>query len=345
MEHKLLVDIEVRGQRKYRRAGAAATLSRTDWEIAHQEILLAVRVLRAYNAVLYRQEKIKLIDQIIRINENAARQIESYVKQGKMRPADQILIRAEVAEARAQRAQGLSLLIPARQELYRALGLLYEEVKLLGALDVPLVPWDGGVLTTAAIQRRADLRAQQAAVAEAEAKVQLTVANRFGNPNIGPAYEYNETRVNFIGAQITLPLPVFNTHRGEIMQSEAERSKAYLQLRQTEMQVRQDIRAALARLEQAKGWVQTYDKTVVPSLEQSLKQLRTLFEAADPGVTVLSLIDVIRKWLRARDVELDARWEFKQAQIDLAAAVGEPALAISPETALEPSPSCLAQHP
>src|SRR6266436_4852161 len=71
-EHKLLIDVEVRGQGKYRRAGAAAALSRADWEIAHQEVALAVRVLRAYNAVLYRQEKIKLIDQTIRINEDAA---------------------------------------------------------------------------------------------------------------------------------------------------------------------------------------------------------------------------------------------------------------------------------
>jgi cobalt-zinc-cadmium efflux system outer membrane protein len=339
MEHKLLIDVEVRGQGRHRRAGAVAALSRADWEIANQEVALAIRVIRAYNAVLYRQEKMKLIEQTIQINEHAAKQVDLYVKQGKMRPADEILIRTEVVDARAQRAQGQSLLIPAWQELYRAMGLVSEGFKPLGALDVPLGQWDPGLLTGTALQRRADLNAQQAAVAEADAKVRLTVANRFGNPNIGPAYEYNETRVNFIGAQIVLPLPVLNTHRGEIMQSEAERSRAYLQLRQIETQIHQDIRAALARLEQARQWVKTYDNTVLPGLEQSLKQLTNLLQAGDPGVTVLSLIDINRKRLHARDVALDARWELKQAQVDLAAAVGEPTLAICPQAALEVPPT------
>src|SRR5262249_35078047 len=96
MEHKLLLDIEVRGQGKYRRAGARATLSRTEWDIAHQEVLLAVRVLRAYNGVLYRQDKLRLVELTIRINEEAAKQVETFVTQGKMRAADQILIGTEV---------------------------------------------------------------------------------------------------------------------------------------------------------------------------------------------------------------------------------------------------------
>lgn len=54
-EHKLLTEVEIRGQRTYRRQGAAAALSRTDWEIASQEIALAVRVIRTFDAVLYRQ--------------------------------------------------------------------------------------------------------------------------------------------------------------------------------------------------------------------------------------------------------------------------------------------------
>jgi hypothetical protein len=44
-EHKLLIDVEVRRQGRYRREAAAATLSRTDWEIASQEVALAIRVI------------------------------------------------------------------------------------------------------------------------------------------------------------------------------------------------------------------------------------------------------------------------------------------------------------
>jgi cobalt-zinc-cadmium efflux system outer membrane protein len=149
-----------------------------------------------------------------------------------------------------------------------------------------------------------------------------------------------------IGAQITLPLPVFNTHRGEIMQRQAEQTRAILEVHQTEMLIRQDVFAALARLNQAKIWVKTYQNTVVPGLQKSLQQLNHLFQAGgEQGVTVLSLIDINRKLLKARDVALDARWELKQAQIDLAAAVGEPSLAISPKANVELPEPCTASHP
>src|SRR5262245_34962954 len=48
IEEFLFLEIELRGQRKIRRQGANAALSRTDWEIAYQEQTLAVQVIRTY---------------------------------------------------------------------------------------------------------------------------------------------------------------------------------------------------------------------------------------------------------------------------------------------------------
>ena len=54
--------------------------------------------------------------------------------------------------------------------------------------------------------------------------------------------------------------------------------------------------------------------------------MEKLFQAGEPGVDVLRVIDVRRKLLQARDGYLDALWAVRQARADLAAAVGEPAL-------------------
>ena len=40
---------------------------------------------------------------------------------------------------------------------------------------------------------------------------------------------------------------ILNTHRGEIQQGEAERTRAALELRQTEVLIHQDLQAALTR--------------------------------------------------------------------------------------------------
>jgi outer membrane protein TolC len=219
-------------------------------------------------------------------------------------------------------------LVVAWQELYRALGITEGTVTLLGGFELP-PPFedDRDNLLDAALQRRPDLRARQVAVREADARLRLEIANRFGNPNVGPAYEYNETRTEFIGVQFSLPLPALNTHRGEIQQREAERVQINLQLRQNEVAVRQDVRAATARLEQARKWVIDYQSGLVPALEKALKDIQTLFEARAPGVDVLRVIDVQRKLIRARDVELDAIYELRQALADLTGAVGDPSLA------------------
>jgi outer membrane protein TolC len=124
-----------------------------------------------------------------------------------------------------------------------------------------------------------------------------------------------------------------NRRRGEILQREAERDRALLALRQNETVVRQDVRAAVRRLEEAQGWVETYRTKVLPELKTSLEDLENLFEKNQPGVDVLRLITVRRKLLAARAGYLDALYEASQARADLAAAIGDPTVGRNTGTA------------
>jgi hypothetical protein len=66
---------------------------------------------------------------------------------------------------------------------------------------------------------------------------------------------------------------------------------------------------------------------LLPSLKEHLEAIEKLLNANDAAVSVLSVIDVRRKVLKARDGYLDALWEVKQAEADLTAALGDPAWA------------------
>jgi cobalt-zinc-cadmium efflux system outer membrane protein len=330
-EHKLLMDVEVRGQGQYRRRAAGAALTRTDWEIAFQELSLAVRAVRAFDAVIHEQNKLGLVEETLRLNEQAAQDVSLLAKQGKLRAIDLILARTEVNDTRAQLGPSGLAYEKAWHELRRALGVVEANYRVQGTLDVPPAKIDAEALLTAAFEQRPDLHARQAAVAEAEARVRLAVADRYGNPNVGPAYEYDPTRINLIGVQFTVPLPVLNTHRGEICQRVAERARAALELRQAEVTIRQDVAAALARLNASRRWVETYRDELLPELQKSLDATQRLFRAGDPSVDMLRVLDVRRKVLKARDAYLDALYELRQARADLCAAVGELALAMDPE--------------
>jgi cobalt-zinc-cadmium efflux system outer membrane protein len=331
-EHKVLIDIECRGQGGFRRQGASATLSRTDWEIANQEVALGIRLTRAFDTAVYREQKRQLLQATIQLDQTAAAQVEGLVKAATLKPVDQIVILSEVEDARAQLQVGQSLLVTAYNDLRRALGLVGEPFQLQGRLEAPPVPGETADVLQVAMERRPDLHARQAAIAEADARLNLEIANRYGNINAGPAYEFDPTRVNLIGVQFLVPFPVFNTHQGEIMQRRAESARAGADLRQTEVAIRQDVQAALARLNQARTLVDTYQSGIVPHLEKSLADIRRLFDN-DPSGNLLPVIDVQRKLLRARDAELDALWEARQAVADLAAAVGDPLLAVPPPAA------------
>ena len=330
-ENTILLEMEVRGQGKHRKAAAAAALTRTDWEIAAQEMSLTIRVIRAFDTVVYRYYKNRLILDTIALNKKTADQGEDLVKAGKLRPADLIILRTEIDDARAQLGQSRTALATASSELHAAVGVPSGTFILQGDLAPPPTPTDSAdVLAEAARWLRPDRMARQAAVDEADSRLRLERANRFGNPTVGPTYEYDNSRINNVGVIVTVPLPVLNIHRGDLLQREAEKTRAALELRQTDVQIEQQVEAALARMKQARAWADTYEHEVVPNLETSLKQIRDLFEHGDPSVDALRILDVQRKLLKARDGLLDAQLEVRQAVADLAAALGDPSIAAGP---------------
>jgi cobalt-zinc-cadmium efflux system outer membrane protein len=340
VETVFLMELEVRGQGRWRRRGAAATLSRTDSEIAFQELGLAVRVARAFDGLLYRREKLALAAETLRVTQDIAEKVDKLFKGGggpaKLKAADVLLIRSEVHDLAAQVSMARATLVTTEADLRRALGVV-EAFDVSDRLDAPVDGADPRALLAAALDRRPDRLAREAAVQEVEAKLKLEVANRFGNPLFGPAHEYNEANANFIGAQLTLPIPIFNRHTGDIRQREAERDRAVLELRQTEVQIAQDVAAAAARLEAARSWIETYRKTILPELKKTVDAIEKLFESGDTSVDILRVLDVRRKLLRARDGYLDALWELRQAEADLAAALGDPSL-LAPGLCAAPCP-------
>jgi outer membrane protein TolC len=328
--HAVTLELELRHQGQYRRQGAAATLSRTDWEIANQEVLLAVRAARAFDTLLYRRDKLRLLEESIKINEEAAVRVGRLFEANKLRRADVIVIQSEVFGFRAQAAAARTNYSTAASDLRRALGPVPGTLVLKGGLTPAVAGGEAEALPHVALARRADLRARESALAEADARLRLEVANRYGNPAIGPAYELDPTRVNLVGAQMALPIPVVNVHRGEIRQRQAERDRAALEVRQVEIQVQQDVAAALARLKDALAWEEMYRTRVIPDLRKGLAEMEKLFEGNDAGVDLLRVLDVRRKLLSAQDGYLDALWEISQARADLAAAVGDPTLLAPP---------------
>jgi outer membrane protein TolC len=326
--YKVLLEFELRGQGGYRRQGAYAGLSRTDWEIAYQELLLTGHVIVAFDTVLYRKLKLELLQEIVRLNEGWLKQVEQMRAAGKSTPADVTIARTDLFDARAAVGAGRSLLVIALSDLRRQLGEVELDFELAGSLGCRAEARDLEILTKVALERRADLRAKESGLAEAEAQLGLTRANRYGNPTAGPSYEDDNSGANMFGIQLSMPLPVLNTHRGDIFQREAERNRASLELRQNEIQIRQDVRAAVERLTSASANVNIYQTQLLPKLQDAQKEIENLFTSG--ATDYFHVIDIRRKLLKARDGYLDVLFELGQASAELTLAVGDPAILLEP---------------
>lgn len=326
--HKITMDIEVRHQRNFRKQAAYAALTRTEWEIATQELAICVAANRAFNGVLYREKKLAVLEDTIKLNEQTVEQVKKLVDLGRLRPADLVVARTELDAAHAQLGQGKAALAVARSDLRRQFGTFDDTFAVKGDLDLKVPTAEFEQYADAALAQRPDLQARTLAVTEAQARLQLQVADRYGNPNFGPAFDYNETKNAFIGLQIGGPIPVFNRKSGEIIQAQATYARALVDVRQFEVQAVQDVQAALARLAAASKWADSYSAEVLPNLRQAVKDMNKLLEQNDPGVDALKVIGVQRNYLASLSTHLDALFELSQARSDLAAAVGDPAIAL-----------------
>jgi outer membrane protein TolC len=336
-EHTGRLDLEVMHQGRYRRGMAQSALTRTEWEIAAQELLISIQVTRAFNTLLYRQGKYRMLEEGAQFTEQIADVTKQLVDQGTLRSADLLLARADVTEARNVLGPGGSQLIVAQNDLRRALGMIQESFELDGTLEKGFVSPPANVLVQAGLERRPDLHALEFAVREADNRLRLEVANRWGNPSLGPAFEYNETSVFFVGSWLIWSPPVLNQRKGEIRQREAEKARAVQALQQGEIQIRQDVFTSLARLTQAEEVVKDFSTQTLPSLRRTREEFDKLYQAGQPGVDLARVIDIRRRLLRARDAYLDALFELSQAQTDLAAAVAD--LSITGCRAVSPTPA------
>ena len=100
-EHRVALELELRGQGQYRRQSAYAGLARTDWEIVFQEQTLAVRVIRAFNVVVYRRKKLQLIEETIALVERTLGEAKRSFGIQRIPRMDVIVAEADLYDARS----------------------------------------------------------------------------------------------------------------------------------------------------------------------------------------------------------------------------------------------------
>jgi cobalt-zinc-cadmium efflux system outer membrane protein len=315
--------IELGHRQAYREQMARAQLCQTQWNVLQAELAALVMTYRTHQTALYRREKLAIAQELNGFNERLVGIIRRQSEANQAAAADVVL-----AEVESQTTQ--QQLESARQDYISALADMRQQMGIpgvaaiaepSGAFRVPenQVPGAGEALVRLAQESRPEVQAAAAAASTSKAALQLARADRIPIPSLGPHYERNETGAVFYGLSLSSPVPILNAGNSLVCQREAEYRRDCVAWEQARQQVAAQVIAVEAKWTQAMQAAERTHQRLEPIRRQS-ERMERLYQAGQTDL--LKLLQVRRRFIEARNIELDAAWQAIGAYADLLAATG-----------------------
>ncbi|PZP91022.1 MAG: cobalt-zinc-cadmium resistance protein [Variovorax paradoxus] len=315
--------IELGGKRQARITAAERALDGARVQREGREIQLRADVTQAFLAALLSQERVRLAEASLEIAKSGSLAASRRVQAGKVSPLEET--RSKVAEANV------------RLELVQAQGELRTQLQELRALTTATVPFDalnGDALslpilpTIEALQLRAEdsatLRQARIETRRLAALADLELAKR--TPDVTVSAGFQRARQDGQGSStiatlgVSIPIPVFDTNRGNIVQALRLRDKSEDDARALELRLRADLSIARQRLTIASTEVTAVQGEILPAAQ-------TAFDAAARGFELgkfqyLDVLDAQRTLLQARAQYLRSLGDAHRAVADVARVLG-----------------------
>jgi cobalt-zinc-cadmium efflux system outer membrane protein len=309
--------LELFGRRARRTEVAERKLDATRESVVDRERLLRGEVGMRFGETLAAVRNLSFVEQLLQINRDFLRLMETRVREGSTAPLDADEVRVEVGRIDALRIDYQTKAEVALLRLKEAAGIQPGEIlHLRGSLDQPKTSVDQNQLLQIALAHRPDLAAQRAneavAVAElrrqqAEGKPDATVSASYERPNSGfsqrafdAAGNLSPIRqaFNYAVAGIEIALPAFNRNQGAIVAGTAAIDAARSRIAAAVLDVRSDVAQSQVRYQGAQARVAAYGGSVREQAARNLEVVRQIYSYGR-----ITLLDVITEQRRYIDIE------------------------------------------
>lgn len=322
------------GRLRLARNAARVDVARAMAEIRNRERLLIGEVQKAFIEVLaageraaFREAQVRSGQELVtlagqRLAAGQASSVEANTAQIEI-----VRLRQEIALIEVDRKTALNLLrlrlglapnAPLSLE-----GTLGEVAQKLAAAPAP----------AAAAALRPDVQDLALAGDRARAEAALARAEAWENVRVGLGIEReteaNETggtdKMGFLGLRVSVPLPLWNLNQGRVAEQLATASQAGAQIEALKLTIRSEVETARERARLLKEVLGSYDKQVLPLLQQSTDTLRSGYAAGQTNLGDIVQNRVQQFSLQASQVE--AQRNYALALVDLqTASAGSPFL-------------------
>jgi outer membrane protein, heavy metal efflux system len=303
---------EIGGKRRNRKASAQAGFEGAKAQLFDARRTLDMAVAKAYVAAAQAEENVRVLMQSAGTLREEAKIAEVRFRAGEISASDksQIEITAEQFELNAQSARAAAA--QARVALEVLLGVPHpqDDCVLTDRLD-KLCDLPAPANTNSIGIWRPDVVAAEATLRKAEADLRFQKSMRVPDPTVMAEYEHQPPDFpNSVGFGVSLPLPLWNRNRGNILAAESAMEQARLAFEKAKAQAIADIAVARLAYEDAlKRW-QSYRQSIGPKSEQIRKTMAYAYQKG--GASLLDLLVAERN-------DNDVRLAAAQAASDTAA--------------------------
>ncbi|MBL8942791.1 MAG: TolC family protein [Myxococcales bacterium] len=318
--------VQIAGERRVRLAAADRLRQLTDADIEQMRWNVHCDVHAAFHQALVDRERASLAERVVAFQEEVLSVVARQIAAGETAKLNFRLAEAEAAQARQARLAADQAYRVSRIRLAQLAGWpVARAPRAAGDPDTPREPPSAEALLSTARSELPLLRAREAAVDEARARVSVARRERFPRPSFGVQYQREgnpapEVPYNIVLGGVALSIPSFQTNQGERARAGADVRVANAELEASRFLLEGQVIQARSEVVAASERVSSYGTEILPRFEENLGLLRRSFELGE--IDLLSLSVGRERFMRIQSDALVAQLDYFVALAALERVVG-----------------------
>lgn len=336
----LTVPLDRGGRKETRVAVADRELQVAQAQVRERERRLVAEVRMKAGEYLAGWRSLGVTDELLAANRDALKLVHDRVRLGAAPVLDENLMLVEVNRLEAARHLQVGRLEVTALQLKTLAGMEPDvAVALRGQLAVFSRVLEPAEAVRRAIERRPDIEMARGEVEVAGAKVRREEAEGRWDMSVNLGYQRQDvgfalkgltdsgaTRpiqdvFHYVGAGVTITLPVRNGNQGNIAAAQAEGRAAERRLAATVLMARQEVGAAFAQYEATQRSLQIYERGVLAVARHNLGVVRQTYALG--RTTLLDVIAEQRRYIEIESGYTEALKQVYDAVVEIERAVGD----------------------
>jgi len=314
-----LIELGDKRAKRIKVAELEKELARWDYEAKRLDVFTDVT--KSFVDVLAAQERIELMEELVRLSERVLNAVGQRVAAGKDSPVEQIKARVTLASAQIQFEKAKRNLEAARRRLSATWGGRSPAFERAVGRFYLTSPVPSFAEVTSLINQNPDVARWAVEMGQRRAALELAKAKAIQDLKLsGGMQRFNETDDNALVFGLSIPLPVFDRNQGKIREATYRLVKAEEKRKAVETNVRSALSEAMRMLSSAFTEATLLKNDILPGAQSA-------FEVTSQGYRegkfdYLAVLDAQRTFFEAKARYVEALATYHRAKADVERLIG-----------------------